>query len=295
MSAGEEKDAGARERDGRARPILDAWAESLAQVLESTTDQRPAVEWRMGLGPVLPEESGAPLMWWEQPFKSAGPADPQEGPGMMAWVVAPRATWEYAGTVTLKAAGLDDITETDVHNTWCEILGQSLAGVARAIGAAVGHEIACDTGVARAPDPQPPDWASVTMRFGDSAPLPLAMVLAPRLLAVLQPAAAGEEKQELEVADRAAAAPVRAPNVDLLLDVDLPVSISFGRTQLALNDVLKLTTGSIVELNSGVNDQVEVLVNHCLVARGEVVVVEGNYGVRILEIVSRRDRLRGLR
>ncbi len=50
MSAGEEKDAGARERDGRARPILDAWAESLAQVLESMTDQRPAVEWRMGRG-----------------------------------------------------------------------------------------------------------------------------------------------------------------------------------------------------------------------------------------------------
>jgi flagellar motor switch protein FliN len=295
MSAGEEKDAGARAGGKRAQPILDAWAESLAQVLESMTDQRPAVEWRMRAGPVLPEESGAPLMWWEQPFKCAGPADPEEHAGIAAWVAAPRAAWEYAGTVTLKAAGLEDITETDARNTWCEILGQSLAAMARAVGAAVGHEITCGSGVEHAPDPQPPDWASVTMRFGDSAPLPLAVVLGPRLLAVLQPAAAGEEKQGLEVADRSAAAPVHAPNVDLLLDVDLPVSISFGRTQLALNDVLKLTTGSIVELNSGVNDQVEVLVNQCLVARGEVVVVEGNYGVRILEIVSRRDRLRGLR
>jgi flagellar motor switch protein FliN/FliY len=77
--------------------------------------------------------------------------------------------------------------------------------------------------------------------------------------------------------------------------VDLPVSISFGKTQLALKDVLKLTTGSIVELNRGVNDQVEVLVNQCLIARGEVVVVEGNYGVRIQQIASPQDRLRSMR
>jgi flagellar motor switch protein FliN/FliY len=83
--------------------------------------------------------------------------------------------------------------------------------------------------------------------------------------------------------------------MELLLDVDLPVSISFGKAQLALKDVLKLTTGSIVELNRGVNDQVEVLVNQCLIARGEVVVVDGNYGVRIQEIASRQDRMRSLR
>ncbi len=259
------------------------------------TDQRPAVAWRMGAGPVLPEESGAALLWWEQPFKPAGPADPEEHAGMTAWVAAPRAVWESAGTMTLKSAGLDDVTETDARNTWCEILGQSLAAMARAIGAVVGHEITCDTGIERMPDPQPPDWASVSIRFGDAAPLALAVVLAPRLLAMLQPAPAADEKQDLDVEERAVAVPIHVPNVDLLLDVDLPVSISFGRTQLALNDVLKLTTGSIVELNSGVNDQVEVLVNHCLVARGEVVVVEGNYGVRILEIISRRERLRGLR
>jgi flagellar motor switch protein FliN/FliY len=73
------------------------------------------------------------------------------------------------------------------------------------------------------------------------------------------------------------------------------VTISFGKAQLAMKDVLKLTTGSIVELNRGINDPVEVLVNHCLIARGEVVVVEGNYGVKISEIASRPDRLRSIR
>jgi flagellar motor switch protein FliN/FliY len=79
--------------------------------------------------------------------------------------------------------------------------------------------------------------------------------------------------------------------MDLLLDVELPVSISFGKTWMPMKEVLKLTTGSIVELNRDVNDMVDVLVNHRLIARGEVVVVDGNYGVRIHKIADRQDRL----
>jgi flagellar motor switch protein FliN/FliY len=89
--------------------------------------------------------------------------------------------------------------------------------------------------------------------------------------------------------------PAHSRTMELLLDVDLPVTISFGKALLPMKDVLKLTTGSIVELNRGLGEPVEVLVNHCLIARGEVVVVEGNYGVRIQEIASRQDRLRSLR
>jgi len=79
------------------------------------------------------------------------------------------------------------------------------------------------------------------------------------------------------------------------MDVDLPVSVSFGRTPLPIKDVLKLTTGSIVELNRSVSELVEVVVNNCIVARGEVVVIEGNYGVRIHQIISRQDRLRSIK
>ena len=295
MTGGGEADPAAREPGRGTRPILDAWAESLAQVLESMTDERPSVEWRMGTGTMFPGETGAPLLWWEQPLKAAveSPGD-ERAAGMKVWVAAPRATWEHTGALTLKAAGLEDLTEGDTRNTWFEILGQSLAGMARAIGAALGHEITCDAGLERAPDLQPPKWASATIRFGAGEPLLLAVALAPPVVIALEPAASGADTKDTEATEQAAEQ-VHGPNVDLLLDVDLPISISFGRTQLALNDVLKLTTGSIVELDSGVNDQVEVLVNRCLVARGEVVVVDGNYGVRILEIVSRRERLRGLR
>jgi flagellar motor switch protein FliN/FliY len=125
------------------------------------------------------------------------------------------------------------------------------------------------------------------------------MVFGPGLLTALAPRPLAESRREEGENEpgekRASGSRGGTRTLDLLMDVDLPVSISFGRTQISLRDVLKLTTGSIVELNRGVNDQVEVLVNHCLVARGEVVVVEGNYGVRIQEIVSRQDRLRSLR
>jgi flagellar motor switch protein FliN len=83
----------------------------------------------------------------------------------------------------------------------------------------------------------------------------------------------------------------RPGTLDLLLDLELPVSVSFGKAQMPLEQILKLTTGSIVELETAVNEPVEVVVNNCVIARGEVVVVDGNYGVRVQQIVSRAERL----
>jgi flagellar motor switch protein FliN len=275
-----------------AKLILDQWAVSLADVLGSMTDTRPEVRWIPGDGPLAAAVDGETL-WWEQPFHAA--------PELVVWVGAPRALWEYAGTVTLKAAGLETVELAEARNTWLEILGQSLGVMARSMGAIFGHEVTCDAGVERAGDAESPNWASVTMHFPDAQLPPLAIAIGPGLLAMLaSPPGSGAERRDAETEPSRTPAGPGAPvatsrTMELLLDVDLPVSISFGKTQLPLKDVLKLTTGSIVELNRGVNDQVEVLVNQCLIARGEVVVVEGNYGVRIQEIASRHDRLRSLR
>jgi len=80
--------------------------------------------------------------------------------------------------------------------------------------------------------------------------------------------------------------------LDLLLDLELPVSVSFGKIQLPFQEVLKLATGSIVELNRSVDDPVDILVNDQVIASGEVVVVNGNYAVKIQRIASRSERLR---
>jgi flagellar motor switch protein FliN len=83
-------------------------------------------------------------------------------------------------------------------------------------------------------------------------------------------------------------------NIDLLLDVELPVSVSFGHTEMQLKDILKLGAGSVIELDKSVNDPVTIIVNRKPIARGEVVMVDGNYGVRILEVESTADRIRSL-
>ena len=79
--------------------------------------------------------------------------------------------------------------------------------------------------------------------------------------------------------------------LELLMDIELPVTLRFGRTQMSLNDVMDLNTGSVIDFGQGAEEPVEVLVNGRVVARGEAVMVQGNYGVRISQIESRRDRL----
>jgi flagellar motor switch protein FliN len=83
-------------------------------------------------------------------------------------------------------------------------------------------------------------------------------------------------------------------NMELLLDVELPVSVSFGYSEMALKDILKLGTGSVIELDKSVNDPVTIIVNHKPIAKGEVVMVDGNYGVRVLEVQSTAERIRSL-
>lgn len=280
------------------RALLDQFAESLAQVLEAMAEQRPETKWQAASGTIAdvvadPQDQ---MLWWEQPLQFA--------PEMKIWVGAPRTAWEQAGTVTLKAAGLDTVEIAEARNTWLEILGQALSPVARAIGSVLGREVNCEAGAERAPDAGIEEWARVSLSFADAPLAPLLVAFSPGLLEIIvTPPRAEEPQGELTtVAPTAAPAeaetaisPARSRTMNLLLDVDLPVSISFGRTQLPMKDVIKLTTGSIVELNRSVNEPVEVLVNQCLIARGEVVVVEGNYGVRILEIASRQERIRSLR
>jgi flagellar motor switch protein FliN len=273
------------------RMLLEEAAESLMQVLEAMTDQRPQTSWRAVQG--TPAEAGvvpdADFLWWEQHF--------QFSPEAVVWLGAPRATWEYAGTLALKAAGLEEPPEGEARKTWLEIAGQWFAALARCFASALGSEVLCAGGEEKPDPPGLDEWAVLALTFGEIDLPPLVLTFSKRLLTLLA-GSSGEQIAGAPVpgagAPRAEAA-VPSRTLDLLLDVDLPVSISFGKTELPLKDVLKLTTGSIVELNRAVTDPVEVLVNHCLVARGEVVVVEGNYGVRIQHIVSREDRLRSVR
>jgi flagellar motor switch protein FliN/FliY len=85
--------------------------------------------------------------------------------------------------------------------------------------------------------------------------------------------------------------PGAARPIDFLLDVPLTLSVELGRTKMIVNDLLQLGQGSVVELTKLVGEPLEVLVNEKLIARGEVVVLNDKFAVRLTDIISPKDRL----
>ena len=82
---------------------------------------------------------------------------------------------------------------------------------------------------------------------------------------------------------------VPSNNIDLLLDVSMRVTVELGRTRMQLAQILELQHGSVVELDRLAGDPVDIFVNDCMVARGEVVIVDDKFGVRITEMVSSKS------
>ena len=82
--------------------------------------------------------------------------------------------------------------------------------------------------------------------------------------------------------------------MELIMDIPLEVTVELGRVRMLIRDVLELASGSIVELDRVAGEPVDLLVNGRLVAKGEVVVIEDNFGIRLTEIVSPADRVAGL-
>lgn len=80
-------------------------------------------------------------------------------------------------------------------------------------------------------------------------------------------------------------------NLDFLLDIPLEVTVELGRSSMIINDMLRLTQGSVVELSKAAGDPVDIYVNHKLLGKGEVIVVNDRYGVRITEIISQAERV----
>ncbi len=84
-------------------------------------------------------------------------------------------------------------------------------------------------------------------------------------------------------------------NLDMLLDIPLQVTVELGRTKKTIKDILEMSQGSIVELDKLAGEPVDIFVNQKMIAKGEVVVIDENFGVRVTEILSQRDRLEKLK
>lgn len=84
-------------------------------------------------------------------------------------------------------------------------------------------------------------------------------------------------------------------NLDLILDIPLKVTVELGRTKMPVSELLNLTQGSVIELTKLAGEPMEVLVNDKLIARGEAVVVNEKFGVRLTDIISPSERIEQLK
>ena len=272
--------------------LFEDFSSRLAAVFETMAGERPRIEIEQ-VSEMPPADAA---LRYRQPFSGV--------PGAV-WVAASETGWSAAGGHVLRAAGIEENDPASLKSTYLETVNQALSGIASTMGGRLGHEVNCAAGEESSAPALDAAWAVLRIDLGaETAKIAIGLDVALVTAMVASPAGspmndAVSPAKLAEVAAAAAAAggitgPVNSRTFELLLDVELPVSVSFGRAQVPLKDVLKLTTGSIVELNRSILEPVEVIVNNCVIARGEVVVVEGNFGVRVHHVISRQERLRTL-
>jgi flagellar motor switch protein FliN/FliY len=126
-------------------------------------------------------------------------------------------------------------------------------------------------------------------------------------------AIAEQEKADADAAAKAAAAPQPVAtsavfkefsskgsqtethnDIDFILDIPVQLTVELGRTKIAIKNLLQLAQGSVVELDGLAGEPMDVLVNGCLIAQGEVVVVNDKFGIRLTDIVTPAERIRKL-
>ncbi|MBI3144653.1 MAG: flagellar motor switch protein FliN [Pseudogulbenkiania sp.] len=107
--------------------------------------------------------------------------------------------------------------------------------------------------------------------------------------AAVQPASA--LFQEIGAGAAAASVP---QNLDMILDIPVQLTVELGRTRIAIRNLLQLAQGSVVELDGLAGEPMDVLVNGCLIAQGEVVVVNDKFGIRLTDIITPAERIRRL-
>lgn len=103
------------------------------------------------------------------------------------------------------------------------------------------------------------------------------------------------EKVQFASFDPPSLSETESQNLDLLLDIPLQVTVELGRTKRSVQEILEMSSGSIIELDKLAGEPVDILVNNRLIANGEVVVIDENFGVRITDVLSQKERINNLR
>ena len=257
-----------------------AWARGTEELLNRTTGSGFSCEVRAREGSVPPVGQYAR-------FSVAGPLE-----GEAALFVTPEAavslTQLFPGTPQDKTAELD----SPQLDGLADIFRQLAANVNAAFASSTSEKDAvtfCDT--------EAPSWllrcrAGFDVHaHGPNLPeLALHLLLSPELAAAF----ASEPVSPPTFSSHEPMHTRHETNLQFLKDVEVGVSLRFGKTNLRLHKVLEMMPGEVMELDQQVQDPVELLVGNRVIAKGEVVVVDGNYGLRITDVVSPSERIESL-
>ena len=145
------------------------------------------------------------------------------------------------------------------------------------------------------------EWAAALAEAGDAAQDDIDAMLADshhiQSQAAPVPAPARAPMEEFGAANKAVKAPLNldGPNLDVILDIPVSISMEVGNTDITIRNLLQLNQGSVIELDRLAGEPLDVLVNGTLIAHGEVVVVNEKFGIRLTDVISPSERIKKLR
>ena len=237
----------------------------------------PTVE--VGISGDSPE--GDASFWWAQELSLL--------PGHAVWIGASEVSWNQIGKQALCAIGVEGPAVDDVRDTFREILAQSLSALAVTWTARCSREVTCREGAMVTRPPETGVCGYISVKIGEMVPAPLCLMVKPELLEAFQPEGDGAPPiQERTPNPRQALG--QSLSVESLLDVEIPIRVSFGTTQIGLDAMLKLKEGCTIPLGRPAYGLVDLQVNNRVMARGEIVMFRGQYGIRIHQLSTSSER-----
>lgn len=284
--------------------------------MSATNESSPGLDhylslWNKNIAEGLARIAGANVS--VEPVEASGP--PEDPAGLWIRLFAGKAgeqAFFVAGQDAIRLAKLllGGAGEPDALNQECrEAVTQFFEQITTMLPVA---EVLGFDGELAVSEAEKPAWASAkvaSFRFvsGENTLLSLRALVSEDFLSALESARKVPEAPPVSEETTAGQAPAQAGkrarpsddprdvNLDLLMDVELDVTLRFGQREMLLGDILKLAAGSVVELDQEVKDPVELLVGNKVIAWGEVVTVDGSYGLRVTGLASREERLESLR
>lgn len=260
--------------------FFEQWAEEFARAVEMFTGERPTLVQKLAEDSEVAEweSQREHYQWWQQET---------EAPQLFhAWIGAREGCFA--------ALGGDQGEGSDPRELFQEMVSQANQGVVAVLSSSFITPLRFGTVSSKSPGALTSlRIARIDIQFKDAELPSMIVALEPAAAKILdgpEPAKPAATKALTQSSVSAATLAANASMIERLMDLQLPVSVLLGQTVMPIRDALKIASGSLIELDRQLGDFVEVVVHGTVVARGEIVAVKGNYGVRIKEVISRKDR-----